>query len=193
MITLFMLTLLFHWIARLLAQHYLALPPMAYWPYWGVTLMLSWLGVYVHTLSVYTLPDIVCIALFYPLLSLLTFLDWRAYILPRPLTVLLLYAGVQHQYLHQLDVFPLMCGLFWFTVPLLIRHLFYRYKRCEGLGLGDVFLLSGIAVWMPVWIAGIVMLASCAAYGYGKWQGQQCLPLGSFLCVSVYACSLMAL
>ena len=81
---------------------------------------------------------------------------------------------------------------FWFLLLLLFRQYTSYRRKTETIGLGDVFLIAGIAIWSPLGdIPWIVATAAGGALLY-LWCNRQRritreLPFGPFLCASQYA------
>ncbi len=87
---------------------------------------------------------------------------------------------------------------------LLIRWLYWVFRRREGMGLGDVKLIAMLAAWLGLpatllaffvgamlgAIAGLVVIAIPAARDDGEGWAQTKLPFGTFLCIGGIVSSL---
>ena len=84
-------------------------------------------------------------------------------------------------------------------VPLAIALLYRRLRGVEGLGMGDVKMLAMIGAWLG-WQAALLTLLAASVLGSlaglavlatGRGDGRYPLPLGSFLAVAAFACTLV--
>jgi leader peptidase (prepilin peptidase) / N-methyltransferase len=81
-----------------------------------------------------------------------------------------------------------------------LRHFYYRVRRVEGLGLGDVKFIAAAGSWTGATsLAPTLFLASCAALLYFAVQmarnipniDTQRLPFGPFLCFGLTTVSIL--
>jgi leader peptidase (prepilin peptidase)/N-methyltransferase len=94
--------------------------------------------------------------------------------------------GPEHLILGRLLAIVAAAGL-----VLLIRWLYWKARRREGLGLGDAKLMALIAAFLGFWPAMLALMLGvvlCSGYAAvlivrGKATAATRLPLGSFLCV----------
>ncbi|HDK0210613.1 TPA: prepilin peptidase [Escherichia coli] len=122
----------------------------------------------------------------------MTLTDAASCRLPRPFTIMYLISGSAFR-LWQGDWLTGLCSAgFWFLLLLLFRQYTSYRRKTETIGLGDVFLIAGIAIWSPPGdIPWIVATAAGGALLY-LWCNRQRritreLPFGPFLCASQYA------
>ena len=125
-------------------------------------------------------------------MTLMTLTDAASCRLPRPFTIMYLISGSAFR-LWQGDWLTGLCSAgFWFLLLLLFRQYTSYRRKTETIGLGDVFLIAGIAIWSPPGdIPWIVATAAGGALLY-LWCNRQRritreLPFGPFLCASQYA------
>ena len=130
---------------------------------------------------------------------LLAWIDLRRGIIPDWLNLAIAVLGLAR--IAITDDWPLALsaaaeGILTGAIVWLLRWLYFRLRRRQGLGLGDVKLLAAAAIW--VGIAGIPLLllvaslAALAAAGIlhlagEKMTGQTALPFGPFLALGLLA------
>lgn len=82
-------------------------------------------------------------------MTLMTLTDAASCRLPRPFTIMYLISGSAFR-LWQGDWLTGLCSAgFWFLLLLLFRQYTSYRRKTETIGLGDVFLIAGIAIWSP--------------------------------------------
>lgn len=99
------------------------------------------------------------------LLILLVVMDLRYRILPDALTAALLASGLSIALVLRTTDF--VEALFGAAVGggsfLLLRFLYHRLRGTEGLGLGDVKMMTGLGAWFgPSWLPLLVLVAATA-------------------------------
>ena len=130
---------------------------------------------------------------------LLAWIDLRRGIIPDWLNLAIAVLGLAR--IATTDDWPLALsaaaeGILTGAIVWLLRWLYFRLRRRQGLGLGDVKLLAAAAIW--VGIAGIPLLllvaslAALAAAGIlhlagEKMTRQTALPFGPFLALGLMA------
>jgi len=122
--------------------------------------------------------------------------DWRFLRLPDILTSTLFVSGflfvwAQHSltYLDAVVGAAAGSGAFYF-----IRIVYFRLRRVEGLGLGDVKLMAGLGAWLgAAWLPPVVLIAAMLGLAVVALQAVMAkreistsvpLPFGSYLCLS---------
>ncbi|MGS0103913.1 prepilin peptidase, partial [Escherichia coli] len=92
--------------------------------------------------------------------------------------------------------YSLLNASLWFGMTYLLRQFFITAKGTEALGLGDVFLIAGIAMWtQPQHTPQLITAAASGAFLFillfCRRRRQQALPFAPFLCASLYALTLL--
>ena len=130
------------------------------------------------------------------LLVLLVATDLRHMVLPDSLTATLLASGLlaapllpASDFVEALSGAAVGGGGF-----LLLRHLYFRFRGTEGLGLGDVKLMAGLGAWLgPAWLPHLVLIAAVAGLSIafltalrdgGRITATSAVPFGAYLCGS---------
>ena len=81
------------------------------------------------------------------LLTVMTLTDIAVCRLPRIFTLSLIILGAAFRYSQDSLAHALLNASLWFGMIYLLRRIFLAVKGTEALGLGDVFLIAGIAMW----------------------------------------------
>ena len=123
------------------------------------------------------------------LLTVMTLTDIAVCRLPRIFTLSLIVLGAAFRY-------SLLNASLWFGMTYLLRQFFITAKGTEALGLGDVFLIAGIAMWtQPQHTPLLITAAASGAFLFillfCRRRRQQALPFAPFLCASLYALTLL--
>ena len=123
------------------------------------------------------------------LLTVMTLTDIAVCRLPRIFTLSLIVLGAALTY-------SLLNASLWFGMTYLLRQFFITAKGTEALGLGDVFLIAGIAMWtQPQHTPLLITAAASGAFLFillfCRRRRQQALPFAPFLCASLYALTLL--
>ncbi|EOL0912084.1 prepilin peptidase, partial [Escherichia coli] len=129
------------------------------------------------------------------LLTVMTLTDIAVCRLPRIFTLSLIVLGAAFRYSQEELTYSLLNASLWFSMTYLLRQFFITAKGTEALGLGDVFLIAGIAMWTqpqhtPLIIAGAASGAFLFILIFCRRRRQQALPFAPFLCASLYALTL---
>ncbi|EER5394261.1 A24 family peptidase [Escherichia coli] len=129
------------------------------------------------------------------LLTVMTLTDIAVCRLPRILTLSLIILGAAFRYSQDSLTHALLNASLWFGMIYLLRRIFLAAKGTEALGLGDVFLIAGIAMWtQPQHTPLIITAAASGAFLFilifCRRRRQQALPFAPFLCASLYALTL---
>jgi leader peptidase (prepilin peptidase)/N-methyltransferase len=131
--------------------------------------------------------------------ALLAFIDLRRGIIPNWLNLAIASAGLARALLLEgfVALLAAACeGIIVGAIVWLLRWLFFRLRKYQGLGLGDVKLLAASGVWIG--IAGVPIqllvasLTALAAAGLLRLAGlamtrQTSLPFGPFLALGLLA------
>jgi leader peptidase (prepilin peptidase)/N-methyltransferase len=129
--------------------------------------------------------------------ALLAFIDLRRGIIPNWLNLAIAFAGLARAFLLEgfVALLTAACeGIIVGATVWLLRWLFFRLRKYQGLGLGDVKLLAASGVWIG--IAGVPIqllvasLTALAAAGLLRLAGlamtrQTSLPFGPFLALGL--------
>lgn len=130
------------------------------------------------------------------LLTLAT-IDSRDLLLPDVLTLPLIPAGLAvSAWTSALPLADHAVGaVAGFLFPACLRFLYFRLRRREGLGLGDVKLLAAAGAWVG-WqgLVGVVLIGSTAALvgtlalavHQRQLERQRLIPFGPFLCLGLW-------
>lgn len=129
------------------------------------------------------------------LLTVMTLTDIAVCRLPRIFTLSLIILGAAFRYSQDSLTHALLNASLWFGMIYLLRRIFLAAKGTEALGLGDVFLIAGIAMWtQPQHTPLIITAAASGAFLFilifCRRRRQQALPFAPFLCASLYALTL---
>lgn len=139
----------------------------------------------------------ILLALLCLLLGLLAWIDLRAGIIPDWLNLAIALIGLIDAILAGGWLAGLAAGIEGAAVGLLVwllRHLYFKTRNVQGLGLGDVKFLAAAGIWTG--IAGLPMLLLVAAgtalisVGALQWAGrpmrrQMAIPFGPFLAIGL--------
>jgi len=142
---------------------------------------------------------IVVIGLFGSILLLLACIDWFYFLLPNPLTYLLMVAGaISSTSLLGVDTMNifLRCTT-CYGVLRVIQGVYYLFRHKVGLGSGDVKLITALACWFDLYqLSFIILLASMIALPICllQYRGLRSLhtviiPFGTFLSLSACYCA----
>ncbi|EEU3530338.1 prepilin peptidase [Escherichia coli] len=129
------------------------------------------------------------------LLTVMTLTDIAVCRLPRIFTLSLIILGAAFRYSQDSLAHALLNASLWFGMIYLLRRIFLAVKGTEALGLGDVFLIAGIAMWtQPQHTPLIITTAASGAFLFilifCRRRRQQALPFAPFLCASLYVLTL---
>jgi leader peptidase (prepilin peptidase)/N-methyltransferase len=130
------------------------------------------------------------------LLAWITFSDIKAYRIPNPASFCLVMIGCIHLigFTKSVVVDHVLTSIFWPIVFYVVAKLFQRFRGIEGLGFGDVKLISGIGIWLGfidtqltiLWatLAAISFLLGSSLVNGSKLSEitMRKIPLGAFLC-----------
>ncbi|MFS3776261.1 prepilin peptidase, partial [Escherichia coli] len=130
------------------------------------------------------------------LLTVMTLTDIAVCRLPRIFTLSLIVLGAAFRYSLEELTYSLLNASLWFGMTYLLRQFFITAKGTEALGLGDVFLIAGIAMWtQPQHTPLLITAAASGAFLFillfCRHRHQQALPFAPFLCASLYALTLL--
>ncbi|HGV1128350.1 TPA: prepilin peptidase [Escherichia coli] len=130
------------------------------------------------------------------LLTVMTLTDIAVCRLPRIFTLSLIVLGAAFRYSLEELTYSLLNASLWFGMTYLLRQFFITAKGTEALGLGDVFLIAGIAMWtQPQHTPLLITAAASGAFLFillfCRRRRQQALPFAPFLCASLYALTLL--
>ena len=139
-------------------------------------------------------------ALAAPLL-VLAVLDARAYWLPFSVTVPLVGLGLASASLDGHLAQAIAGCLLWGAIPWLLETLFRRFRGFPGLGFGDIVLMGAVGAWagatagaIAILIAALVAIAMILLSrisGLSRGTRMPRIPLGSFLCLGLWATVLL--
>ncbi|MBV4747963.1 prepilin peptidase [Escherichia coli] len=129
------------------------------------------------------------------LLTVMTVTDIAVCRLPRIFTLSLIILGTAFRFSQDSLPNALLNATLWFFAIYLLRRAFQAVKGTEALGLGDVFLIAGIAMWtQPQHTPLIITIAATGAFlfilFFFRCKRKQELPFAPFLCASLYAFTL---
>ncbi|MBA0942143.1 prepilin peptidase [Escherichia coli] len=129
------------------------------------------------------------------LLTVMTVTDIAVCRLPRIFTLSLIILGTAFRFSQDSLPHALLNARIWFFAIYLLRRAFQAVKGTEALGLGDVFLIAGIAMWtQPQHTPLIITIAATGAFlfilFFFRCKRKQELPFAPFLCASLYAFTL---
>ena len=129
------------------------------------------------------------------LLTVMTVTDIAVCRLPRIFTLSLIILGTAIRFSQDSLPHALLNATLWFFAIYLLRRAFQAVKGTEALGLGDVFLIAGIAMWtQPQHTPLIITIAATGAFlfilFFFRCKRKQELPFAPFLCASLYAFTL---
>ena len=129
------------------------------------------------------------------LLTVMTVTDIAVCRLPRIFTLSLIILGTAFRFSQDSLPHALLNATLWFFAIYLLRRAFQAVKGTEALGLGDVFLIAGIAMWtQPQHTPLIITIAATGAFlfilFFFRCKRKQELPFAPFLCASLYAFTL---
>lgn len=129
------------------------------------------------------------------LLTVMTVTDIAVCRLPRIFTLSLIILGTAFRFSQDSLPHALLNATLWFLAIYLLRRAFQAVKGTEALGLGDVFLIAGIAMWtQPQHTPLIITVAATGAFlfilFFFRRKRKQELPFAPFLCASLYAFTL---
>ncbi|EMA9084767.1 prepilin peptidase [Escherichia coli] len=129
------------------------------------------------------------------LLTVMTLTDIAVCRLPRIFTLSLIILGAAFRYSQDSLAHALLNASLWFGMIYLLRRIFLAAKGTEALGLGDVFLIAGIAMWtQPQHTPLIITAAASGAFLFilifCRRRRQLALPFAPFLCASLYLLTL---
>ena len=127
--------------------------------------------------------------------GVMTLTDIAVCRLPRIFTLSLIILGAAFRYSQDSLAHALLNASLWFGMIYLLRRIFLAVKGTEALGLGDVFLIAGIAMWtQPQHTPLIITAAASGAFLFilifCRRRRQQALPFAPFLCASLYVLTL---
>lgn len=96
-------------------------------------------------------------------LWVLAWIDALYYLLPDALTLLLLWAGLLYQALFTPDMLvdAVLAGCFAYLFLYVIFYIYWGLTKKQGLGFGDMKLLSAVGVWLGVAAVSNVLIAAC--------------------------------
>ena len=134
-------------------------------------------------------------------LGLITYIDWNQFRIPNLLSIPLIPLGLAEGFVREPSEFldraiaASVAAAFFFAV----RHVYKRLRGIEGIGLGDVKLITVAGAWCGLMdLAPIVLVACLAAlsmFYIRRWSGdlseiiswQSKIPFGSFLAPAILA------
>ncbi|WP_251991963.1 prepilin peptidase, partial [Escherichia coli] len=127
--------------------------------------------------------------------TVMTLTDIAVCRLPRIFTLSLIILGAAFRYSQDSLAHALLNASLWFGMIYLLRRIFLAAKGTEALGLGDVFLIAGIAMWtQPQHTPLIITAAASGAFLFilifCRRRRQLALPFAPFLCGSLYVLTL---
>ena len=140
-------------------------------------------------------------------LALITHIDWSHFRIPNLLSIPLIPLGLAEGFVREpsevLD--RAMAASIAATLFFAVRHIYKKFRRVEGIGLGDVKLMAVAGAWCGLTsLAPIVLVACLAALSMiyvRRWSGeldesiswQSKVPFGSFLAPTILAAWLVNL
>ena len=129
------------------------------------------------------------------LLTVMTLTDIAVCRLPRIFTLSLIILGAAFRYSQDSLAHALLNASLWFGMIYLLRRIFLAVKGTEALGLGDVFLIAGIAMWTQAQHTPLIITAAASGAFlfiliFCRRRRQQALPFAPFLCASLYVLTL---
>ena len=129
------------------------------------------------------------------LLTVMTLTDIAVCRLPRIFTLSLIILGAAFRYNQDSLAHALLNASLWFGMIYLLRRIFLAVKGTEALGLGDVFLIAGIAMWTQAQHTPLIITAAASGAFlfiliFCRRRRQQALPFAPFLCASLYVLTL---
>ena len=142
---------------------------------------------------------IVVLGLFGTILLLLACIDWFYFLLPNPLTLLLMVAGAFSS-ISLFGVEPMniiLRSTACYGALCVVQGVYYSLRHKVGLGSGDVKLITALACWFDLYqLSFLILFASIIALPFCLLQclGLRSLlavviPFGTFLSLSAIYCS----
>lgn len=142
---------------------------------------------------------IVVLGLIGAILLLLACIDWFYFLLPNPLTFLLMVVGsVSSTFLLGMETINIIlrCTA-CYGVLRVIQGVYYLLRHKVGLGSGDVKLITALACWFDLYqLSFLILLASMIALPFCllQYRGLRSLhtviiPFGTFLSLSAFYCA----
>ena len=148
-----------------------------------------------------TIPFLTSLLILYTGLPL-SIIDFKYRILPNKIVIFLAIAGSLLSYFDSFSDFRthLLTGAISLVFFYSLTTLYYKLKKIEGLGMGDVKLIS--AFGFTLGLQGVVytiLFASCLGLCYGVFSAYKektailktAIPFGPFLCLAGYISSLI--
>ena len=138
-----------------------------------------------------TTEEFIFVSLFFLLMIVIIFIDWQHLIIPHVFSWSLIASGLVYNYIFSINFLNFILGAIAAAALVLITNgAYYVIKKKQGIGMGDVFLLSGIGAWLGLINSFICFfLASIYATCYIVVSGQISnvyakIAFGSFLCLA---------
>ena len=135
--------------------------------------------------------EFIFLSLFFLLIIVIFFIDWQHLIIPHVFSWSLIASGLVYNYIFSNNFPNFILGAIASAALVLITNgAYYVIKKKQGIGMGDVFLLSGIGAWLGLINSFICFfLASIYATCYIVASGQISnvyakIAFGSFLCLA---------
>jgi prepilin signal peptidase PulO-like enzyme (type II secretory pathway) len=130
------------------------------------------------------------------ILTAVTVVDFRTLLIPDELNIALTGLGLVYQsvVMKSLPVAAIAFSVMMFASFWLIRSGYQRFRGTAGLGLGDVKMAGGSAMWFSPWNLPIFLLAACfSALIFVVWSSLRSggldraakIPFGPFLGVGL--------
>ena len=170
-----------------------------------VELITGFIFLYVYMLSL-DIGSMVLINIFLISMLILFYTDLKTYILPNEINYSMAFLGILISFI---DLNPfnitivdsLVGGIAGFLLLFITSKLYLYFRKKEGMGMGDVKMLSMIGFWMGLEsVLAVVILSSFsgALIGIllvttGKIKPDKYIPYGSFISISAIAVAILFL